>query len=90
MVLSSHESHFGKIKTKKEHKLRLGDSSKAGEDMDFYTKCFSFVEFPQGFIEAYDRVEWYYILVIYRRLGFDSNWIDKIKLCISCLPEGVD
>ncbi|XP_057250731.1 uncharacterized protein LOC130591430 [Beta vulgaris subsp. vulgaris] len=33
--------------------------------------------------KAYDRLEWNYILVTLRKLGFCSQWVEWIKCCIS-------
>jgi hypothetical protein len=33
--------------------------------------------------KAYDRVEWYFLERMMRKLGFDERWISRIMLCVS-------
>ena len=33
--------------------------------------------------KAYDRVEWNFLVKIMKRMGFNQQWIDRIKRCLS-------
>ncbi|KAL0009842.1 hypothetical protein SO802_004950 [Lithocarpus litseifolius] len=39
--------------------------------------------------KAYDRVEWRYLAVIMRRLGFNERWISLMMMCISTVTNSV-
>ncbi|KAA3460177.1 reverse transcriptase [Gossypium australe] len=39
--------------------------------------------------KAYDRVEWYFVQDVMRKMGFDPNWIRSMMNCISSVSYSV-
>jgi hypothetical protein len=39
--------------------------------------------------KAYDRVEWAFLEVVMRRLGFDDRWIHLVMVCVRTVSYSV-
>lgn len=39
--------------------------------------------------QAYDRVEWSFLVVVMRRMGFTEKWVSLMKMCISTVSYSV-
>ena len=48
-----------------------------------------FCAFKLDTMKAYDRVEWNYLEAVMIKLGFNSQWVNKIMACVSTVSFSV-